>query len=76
MVELKTGMSGYASAKERGATKILRIWDWSKAKLQGRWKRLGVQQWSRPAAADYGETWRYDGGGTFREPPHLLGGKW
>ena len=38
--------------------------------------RICVQQQSRPAAADHGETGRDDDDGTSREPPLTLGGGW
>ena len=76
MVYLDARMGGLASVKGGGTPEILRTGDWTKAERQGRWAISGVQQRSRPAAADHGETGGDDGGGMFVEPPLPLGGEW
>ena len=67
-------MVGSSSIKGGGTPEIRRTWDWSKAKRRGRGTRSGVQQRSRSAAADHGETGRYEVDGTLGEPTLTLGG--
>ena len=72
MVDLNSGVGVLDRSKVGGTTEIRPTQDWSKSERRGRWKRRGVQQRSRPAAADYGDTGRYNGGVTFGEPALLL----
>ena len=76
MVDLDAGMGGSVSTKGEETMEIRRTWCWSMAERQGSWTRIGVQQHSRPATTDHGETRRDDGDGALGEPPLPLGGGW